>query len=312
MKVDRLVSMILVLLEKERVGAQELADMFEVSPRTIYRDIDAINMAGVPVRGVPGAGGGFEIMRGYKIDNKVFSAADLSALLTALSGLFSMVGGSELATVLAKVKSFIPADRADDILKKAGQICIDPAPWTADRAVHPCLETVRTALRESRLLQFGYMAHRGVKTRRMVEPYQLVLKNSQWYLQGYCRTKNDFRLFKLSRTFDMQLQQTSFAPRDQQRPVLDFTDILKSIQIEIELRIHRSIADIVLTYCPYEHFSPDDDTHYLVRFPFVENEYHYNLLFHFGDKCECLGPPHVRAEVKRRAQRIAAIYGGSQ
>jgi predicted DNA-binding transcriptional regulator YafY len=87
MKVDRLVSIIMMLLNKKRIGAQELADMFEVSPRTIYRDIDTINMAGVPVRGASGVGGGFEIMQEYKIDRKVFSTADLSAILMGLSSL---------------------------------------------------------------------------------------------------------------------------------------------------------------------------------------------------------------------------------
>ena len=81
MKVDRLVSIILILLDKKRIAAQELADMFEVSPRTIYRDIDAINMAGIPVRSTSGVGGGFEIMQEYKIDQKFFSTDDLSALL---------------------------------------------------------------------------------------------------------------------------------------------------------------------------------------------------------------------------------------
>ena len=71
MKVDRLVSIIMLLLEKKRVGAQELADLFEVSPRTIYRDIDAINMAGIPVRSTAGVGGGFEIMPEYKVDKKI-------------------------------------------------------------------------------------------------------------------------------------------------------------------------------------------------------------------------------------------------
>jgi predicted DNA-binding transcriptional regulator YafY len=102
MKIDRLVSIIMILLEKERIGAQELADRFEVSPRTIYRDIDAINMAGIPVCSVPGVGGGFEIMREYKVDKKVFSAADLSAILMGLSSLSNMIRGDELVNALAK------------------------------------------------------------------------------------------------------------------------------------------------------------------------------------------------------------------
>ena len=90
MKTDRLVSIIMMLLDKERVSAQELADRFEVSPRTIYRDIETINMAGIPVRSTPGVGGGFEIMQEYKLDKNVFSAADLSAILMGLSSLSAM------------------------------------------------------------------------------------------------------------------------------------------------------------------------------------------------------------------------------
>ena len=150
MKVDRLVSIIMILLEKERVGAQELAEMFEVSPRTIYRDIDAINMAGIPVCSTPGVGGGFEIMQKYKIDKKIFSTADLSAILMGLSSLSNMVRGNELVNALTKVKSFIPADRAKDIEVKANQIWIDLSPWMGNRNMQPYLEMIKTALQESR------------------------------------------------------------------------------------------------------------------------------------------------------------------
>ena len=96
MKVDRLVSMIMILLEKRRVGAQELAAMFEVSSRTVYRDMEAINQAGIPVRSIPGVGGGFEIMPGYKVDRKAFSADDLSALLMGLNNLSGVMRGERI------------------------------------------------------------------------------------------------------------------------------------------------------------------------------------------------------------------------
>jgi len=105
----------MILLEKERIGAEELADMFEVSSRTIYRDIDTINMAGIPVHSTSGLGRGFEIMRNYKLDKKIFSTADLSALLMGLSSLSSTVRGDELVNALAKIKSFIPAEKTKDI-----------------------------------------------------------------------------------------------------------------------------------------------------------------------------------------------------
>jgi len=308
MKIDRLVSIIVILLDKQRIGARELADMFEVSPRTIYRDIDTINMAGIPVCSAPGVGGGFEIMQKYKIDKKVFSTADLSAILMGLSNLSMMIRGDELVNALAKVKSFIPADRAKDIEVKANQICIDLSPWIGNRNIQAYLEIIKTSLLESKLLSFEYTDRYGNKTARIAEPYQLVLKDSHWYWQGYCLKRNDFRLFKISRISNLQMLQESFTPRDYQKPTLDFADIMATMQNTIKIRIHKSVMDRVLDFCPYEHFSPDGNEHYIVSFPFIENEYYYNILFSFGDKCECLEPLHIRAEMKRRIHDIAALY----
>ena len=308
MKVDRLVNIIMILLDKKRIGAQELADRFEVSPRTIYRDIDTINLAGIPIRSTSGVGGGFEIMQAYKIDRKVFSTTDLSAILMGLSSLSGMMRGDELVNALAKVKSFIPTDRAKDIELRANQIQIDLSPWIGNRNIQPYLERIQTALQESKLLSFEYLDRHGNKTVRTAEPYQLVLKSSHWYWQGYCHVRKDFRLFKLSRMSNLQIQKESFTPRDYQKPQLDFADILETMQTEIKIRIHKSVMDRVLDYCTNEHFSPDGDEHYIVRFPFIENEFYYNILFSFGDKCECLEPLHIRTEMKRRIQDIAAIY----
>lgn len=308
MRIDRLVSIIMVLLDKERIGAQELADMFEVSPRTIYRDIDTINMAGIPIRSTAGVGGGFEIMQKYKIDKNVFSTADLSAILMGLSGLSDMIRGNELINALAKVRSFIPADKANDIELKANQICIDLNPWTGNQNIKPYLEIIKTALQDCRLISFEYIAHHGKKTLRTVEPYQLVLKSGHWYFQGYCHMRNDFRLFRLSRISNLQIKEENFIPRDYQKPILEFEEILETMQTTIKIRIHKSIMDRVLDYCAYEHFSPDGDEYYIVNFPFIENEYYYDMLLGFGDKCECLEPLYIRAEMKRRIHDVAAIY----
>lgn len=308
MKIDRLVSIIMLLLNQGRIGARELAERFEVSPRTIYRDIDAINMAGIPVRSTTGVGGGFEIMPEYKLDKKVFSAADLSALLMGLSSLSNIVRGDELVHALAKIKSFIPADRAKDIELRADQIRIDLSPWMGSPVIPSYLETIQAALQENRLLTFDYIAHHGNKTARTVEPYQLVWKSSHWYFQGYCHQRNDYRLFRLSRISNLRLREETFAPRGYQKPILDFAETWEAIQIKIKLRIHKSVMDRVLDFCAYENFSPDGDEHYIVSFPFLENDYYYDILMGFGPRCECLEPAPVRAEMKRRIHDMAARY----
>ncbi|NLI53437.1 MAG: YafY family transcriptional regulator [Clostridiales bacterium] len=308
MKIDRLVSMIMLLLEKERIGAQELANLFEVSARTIYRDIDAINLAGIPVRSISGVNGGFEIMKQYKLDKGVFSTADLSAILMGLSSLSGMIRGDELVNAFAKVRSFIPADRAKDIECKANQISIDLSPWMGSRNVQLTLETIKTALQEQKLLSFEYLDRHGNKTARTAEPYQLVLKGNQWYWQGYCYTRNDFRLFKLSRMSNPNMLGASFAPREHPKPQLDISDMLPTLQTKIKLRIHQSILERVLDCCNDEDISPDGDEHNFVNYPFIENDYYYGILLSFGSKCECLEPARVRAEMRRRATAIAALY----
>ncbi len=309
MKVDRLVSMIMILLEKRRVGAQELAAMFEVSPRTVYRDMEAINQAGIPVRSVPGVGGGFEIMPGYKVDRKAFSADDLSALLMGLNSLSGVMRGDEYTHALAKVRSFIPAEQARAIELKASQVVIDPRPWMGGGHVVQHLDTIKEALQQSRLLAFTYTDGHGNRTERMIEPYQLVLKSSHWYVHAFCRSRNDFRLFRLSRMSDLRILDEMFVPRDCPKPTLEFDELVETLQTDIRLRVHASVLDRVLDFCPPERVMPDGAEHYLVDYPFIERDYYYDMLLSLGDKCECLAPEHVRDEFRRRIQRMARIYG---
>lgn len=308
MKIDRLVSIIMLLLEKERICAHELAEMFEVTPRTIYRDIDSINMAGIPVHAIPGVGGGFEIMQQYKVEKNIFTTADLSAILMGLSNISTMMRGDELMNTFAKVKSFIPADKAKDIELKANQIYIDLSPWIDNRNIQSYLELIKRALQDNRLLYFEYADRHGNKTLRKAEPYQLVLKDSHWYWHGYCLIRKDYRLFKISRTSNLYMEKTTFAPRVYKKPELSWDDSLDKIQKKITLRIHNSLMDRVLDYSSINDFTLDSDEYYLVNFPFVENDYYYNILLSFGKMCECIEPSHVRREMKRKVEEIANIY----
>ena len=308
MKVERLVSIILLLLDKKRISAQALAEKFEVSTRTIYRDIDSINMAGIPVHAIPGVGGGLEIMQQYKMDKKVFSSSDLSAILMGLTSLSNMVRGDELVNALAKVQSFVPADRAADIETKSNQLYVDLSPWMGHKSIHTHLDKLKKAIEENRILSFDYADRHGNNTTRTAEPYQLLLKDSHWYFQGYCLKRNDFRLFKLSRITNLQIKDIVFSPREFQKPQLEFDAILETLQTKITLRVHQSILDRVRDFCADEDFIPEEGEYYLVYFPFIENDYYYSILLSFGSKCECLEPLNIRKEMKRRIQEFAVLY----
>ena len=308
MKINRLISIIIILIDKKRLSAKELADMFEVSTRTIYRDIETISMAGIPVHSTSGVGGGFEIMENYKMDKTTFSEADIATLLMGLSSIPNVMKNKEFTTTLTKIKQFMPTDKVDSSHLQTEQIHIDFSHWMGQRDLTPYLTIIKTALKESKILSFDYINHKGEKTSRQVEPYQLVLKSSHWYFQGYCYERNDFRLFKLTRLSHLKMKNTTFTPKDYPKPLLDPTEHLAQLQRPIKLRIHTSIMERLLDYCDYESFLLDGTHHYNVEFPFIENDYHYNILLSFGEHCEVLEPLHIRSELKRKIDNLSQLY----
>lgn len=308
MKVNRLISIIIVLIDKKRISAKELADMFEVSIRTIYRDIETISMAGIPVHSISGVGGGFEIMENYKMDKTTFSEADITTLLIGLSSIPNAMKNKEFTTTLTKIKNFMPINKLESPHLQTEQIHIDFTHWMGERNLTPHLNIIKTALKESKILLFDYINHNSEKTKRRVEPYQLVLKSSQWYFQGYCYERNDFRIFKLTRLSNLNMENTVFIPKDYNNPLLDTSEISAKLQIPIKLRIHSSIMERLLDYCEYDNFLSDTDNHYIVEFPFIENDYHYGILLSFGEKCEVLEPLYIRSELKRKIANLSQIY----
>lgn len=205
MKIDRLVSIIMILLERKKISASELAEMFEVTPRTIYRDIEAISLAGVPIVTYPGVNGGIGIMDEYKIDKKIFTKSDVETLLIGLSSMSSAFSKEEIKCTLAKIKGLFPEEHIKEIELKSNQISIDLTPWIGNKDLKSNLEQIKKAMNDKKILRFNYFDSKGKKSNRKVEPYQLVLKESNWYLQGYCISKQDFRIFKLSRISDIKV-----------------------------------------------------------------------------------------------------------
>ena len=126
--------------------------------------------------------------------------------------------------------------------------------------------------------------------------------------QGYCHTKNDYRLFRLSRITELQVLPETFSLRNYQKPILNFEETLETLQSDIKIRVHRSVLDRVLEFCTYDRVTPDGDDYYLVDYPFIERDYYFDMLLSFGDKCECIEPPHGREEIKRRIHSMAALY----
>ncbi len=308
MKTDRLMSIIMVLLNHELVSAAKLAEMFEVSTRTIFRDVETLSMAGIPIVTFTGVNGGIGVMPEFKVDKKLFTPSDISKLLMGLRSITPTLTPRELQDTLEKVKSLIPKEHHRELEIKSSQIKIDLTAWTGNKSFEPNLEKIKKALQESRLLAFRYYAGNRMTSDRKAEPYQMILKAGQWYLLGYCMLRNGFRLFKLSRISNLEVLNSCFVPREYEDKPLDGTGWIDQRLTTVRLLIDESLREHIIDRCGEENMEPFGIGQFLVNFSFTEDDFGYNTLLGFGEKCECLSPEHVRRELARRINILAAIY----
>ncbi len=308
MKIDRLISIIMILLKCEKISAAKLAEMFEVSPRTIYRDIDTIELAGIPIMTYPGANGGIGIMERYKVDKNFFSESDISALLMGLGTISTTQLHKDMVGTIAKVKNLIPDKQLEDVKLKASQVSIDLSMWGGNRTLQIELTLLKRALEESRYITFKYSDRNGNRSERKCEPYQLVFKEGSWYLQGYCFRKEDFRVFKLIRMSELEINDAKFKQREFHGKPLTGEGWIENKLIDIKLLIDESLKEKIVERCGEEVIESYDNGKYIVNFPFIEDETGYSFLLSFGDSCECLAPEHVRRELTNRIRKILNIY----
>jgi len=298
----------MVLLQRKKISATKLAEMFEVSPRTIYRDIETINSAGIPIITYPGINGGIGIMEEYKIDKKLFTTSDIETLLIGLGSISNAITNDEIINTLAKVKGLVPDEQIRDIELKSSQITIDLTPWIGNKNLQPNLEKIKKALNDKKVLSFEYSKSSGKRSNRRIEPYRLVLKESHWYLQGYCDLRQDFRTFKLSRISTLEILEDTFIPREFHAKTLGSWGYIEKNIITIKLIVHESLIEKMVEHCGEENIQPYEDNKFIVNFPFIEDDFGYNLLLSFGDKCECLEPARVRQEVISRIKNFLKVY----
>lgn len=298
----------MVLLNNERISAIKLAEMFEVTPRTIYRDIDTISLAGIPIITHTGANGGVSIMPEYKVDKKFFTASDISTLLMGLSSVSTTLSNKEVIGTLEKVKSLLPKDQFRDIELKSNQIAIDLTTWMGNKSFQPNLEKVKSALNDSKHLSFEYYGGNRKKDKRCIEPYKLILKENNWYLQGYCTLREDFRVFKLSRISNLEILESIFVPREFKSKPLDGSGWIDKRLITIKLIVDWSLREQMVERCGEDNVRAYGEDKFIVEFPFVDDDLGYNILMGLGDKCECLAPENVRVELIKRIKKLLHIY----
>ncbi len=311
MKLDRMLGIVHVLSNVDRITARELADRFEVSLKTIRRDIDAIGMAGIPVVTYPGGNGGVGLAPGYRLDRKALTRDELSRILTGLSGLQSIGYETESRQLLASLapaglEGVVPA--GGDVLVPAPDLCIDLSSHYRARLA-PAIRTLREAITQSRVVRISYLSGTGASERE-IEPRYIAFRWSAWYVAGWCRLRDDFRMFKINRIRSLEITDAIFRPRALPSSVVDPNRVFEQESEAVAvLLVHPSAEYRLVDEFGPDSYAPDPSGWLRFSFPYVNREWMLGFIFGLADKARVLEPDALVQAVRGRVLRMAAMYG---
>ena len=299
MKIERMIGILSILLQREKVTAPYLAEKFEVSRRTINRDIEALCAAGIPLLTEQGQNGGISIMEGYKIDRTVLSTSDMQAVLAGLRSLDSISGTNRYAQLMEKLSA-----GASNLLAGDTHILIDLSSWYKD-SLSPKIELLHDAALTGRKVSFTYFAPGG-ESERTVEPYDLIFQWSSWYLWCWCELREDFRLFKLRRMMNLELREP-FKKRAVSFPDLSVPHVFPHLY-QVKAKIQPQYKwRLIEEYGP-ESFSVQPDGSLLFSFGFTDKTSIITWIVSFGDGAELLEPSELRRDVLAFGEGIRQKY----
>lgn len=297
MQINRLFEIIYLLLQKDKITATELANKFEVSSRTIYRDIETLSSAGIPIYMTKGKGGGISLLPNFVLDKAVLTDEEKENILTSLMAV-DAVDLNKKNTALQKFSSLFGESYVD-------WIEVDFSSWynCSDETI--LFQTLKTVICGKKTVVFGYSNAKGEETSRNIEPLKLCFKGGAWYLYGYCKTRCDFRFFKLRRIKNLKI--TSEVTEHKAPKRILTTE--KNFQEEyLHLKLHLSNEMAYRVYEEFEKYEKQNDGSFIVEIDFPNGKWLLYYIATFGSSCEVLEPISVRAEVKKQLVKMQKIY----
>lgn len=287
MQLGRLFEIVYLLLERGSATAKELAARFEVTPRTIYRDVETLCQAGVPVVTAQGKGGGISLAEGFVLNKSVLSQEERRGILAGLQTLRA-TQVPESGELLSRLSALLGGGERN-------WVEVDFSGWSLNQRT--LFTMVKEGILARRVLKFSYCGRDGAMTERQAEPLQLQFKGKSWYLLSWCRTREDFRLFKLNRMRRAELLEERFPARELPPAPQEYVPSPRSIQVV--LKLPRSQA-----YRVYDEFEEQDIVQtaqgdFVVTVRWMEDSWVYGYLLSLCPWVEVLSPGHVRENLKK-------------
>jgi hypothetical protein len=296
MRDSRLFRILYYVLEKGKVTANELSEKFEVSVRTIYRDIDVISSAGIPIYATQGKGGGIEIADDFVLKKSLLSEKEQEQILVALKGLEGINKQYE-NELLTKLSAFFK-------IKNTNWIEVDFTNWQRGNEYDELFNYIKSAIINKNIIRFTYFSSNEKETSREVKPIRLLFKGWDWYVYTFCLLRNEFRYFKLSRIRDLKILDENF--EDSYEDVVLIKKMEYKDTVHVKLKFDRKVAFRV--YDEMGDIKEDEEGNLYAEIE-LPNDYNlYNYIFSFGESVEVLEPIEIRNNIRDMINKMSRIY----
>lgn len=298
MKINRLFEIVYILLHKKTMTAKELAERFEVSTRTIYRDIETLSMAGIPVYMSAGKGGGISIMDDFVLNKALLTDSEKSDILSSLRAV-NAINFNETNSAVKKLSNLFGDGNTD-------WIEVDFSNWYNSEKESETFSTLRSAILSKKIVTFSYASQKGEKTTRKVEPLRLCFKGMSRYLYAFCHTRQDYRFFKLSRIKDLITTQEE-VERKVLGPIFQNSNVFeKEEYINLKLKLSSEIAFRV--YDEFDSYTLHEDGSFIVETIYPKGEWIFSYIASFGHHCQVLEPVEISEYVQKELLKILRNY----
>ncbi|KQX44659.1 helix-turn-helix transcriptional regulator [Paenibacillus sp. Root444D2] len=289
MPISRHFEIVYMLLHKKKITAGELAEHFEVSTRTIHRDIDILSAAGIPVYSSKGKGGGISLLDGYVFNASLLTNREQDDILMAMQTLVA-TEFPDTEEVLSKLARLFKKE-------KSSWIEVDFSPWGSEESYRHVFPLLRQAIADHLSLTFRYYSAAGKQSTRIVEPVQLIFKSNAWYLACHCLTSDDSRVFKISRMREIVITGHHFKPKPpvasidlaEENTVRDAVDVTLRLSVEGAYRVYDEFSPAMITV--------NEDSSFTIQGAFPIGTWFIGYLLTFGTLLEEVAPEHLRAKL---------------
>ncbi|WDV47360.1 YafY family protein [Clostridiaceae bacterium M8S5] len=300
MKISRLFQIVYILLDKKKVTAKELSEVFEVSTKTIYRDIEMLSMAGIPIYTNKGKGGGINLLDNFVLNKSLLSEEEQNKILIGLDTI-KATNYENVDNELFKLRTLFNKNNDN-------WIEVDFSYWDSSESEKIKFDNIKCALTRCKSLKFDYYNVNGNHTMRTINPLKLIFKEKSWYLASFCLLRNDYRIFKIHRMHNILITQNTFNRDD-----FSFIDKYTNFQETNNKVTINAIISSNAKYRVFEEFSIDnickkDNGDFEVVFHATEDEWLYNYIISYGNNIKVLKPSYINDIIKGKLKKILENY----